>query len=202
MQHKFKAKNTDESRTGVLVCKIVELPQHLDHFQVASKTRKGENEDQANVTRFKYACGKNAAKIDSEIKAANIALAKISEPIEGFEDYLAARNAICEAHCLRDKERQPKFIGGPEDKENGPDKKYTFAPEALKKCRKEIERMEKVYKKVLNAKKAQVDGENKLLDETVSIKLHTFSWNDLPENISGTYLVVLTPMFTDIPEDN
>jgi len=54
---------------------------------------------------------------------------------------------------------------------------------------------------VLKAKHDQVEDEEKLLDQTVEIKLHTFDWKNIPENISGTYLAVLTPMFTSIPEE-
>lgn len=196
-----KSQEEPRSKEGLLVCTIRELPSHLDHFQTAGKVRRGESENAENVTRFKYACGRNAERIEHEIKRVNIRLSDLQLEIEGFEDYLLARNTICDVHCKRDSDKKPIFIGGAEDKENGSEKKYTFSPENLKITRKEISVLEKEYKNVLKAKHDQVEDEEKLLDQTVEIKLHTFDWKNIPENISGTYLAVLTPMFTSIPEE-
>lgn len=200
MLHITKKKEA-ETKEGLLICAVRELPAHFEHFQTASKVRKAEGEDQEKVTRFKYACGKNAAKVESAIKSANVALTKLSGQVDGYEDYLAERNKICEEFCKRTPDGSPEFIGGSEDIDHGSEKQYTFTPENLKKATAAIKVMEKQFSKVLSAEVSRKASEEKILDETVEIVLHMIEWKEIPENISGTYLAVLTPMLKNIPEE-
>jgi hypothetical protein len=195
-----KEKSPLKGVTGILKCTIRELPAHLDHFQAASKVQRAENEDSEKVNRFKYACGRNADLITSLIKTINIDLTKITAPVDGFDDYMTARSVICEKHCQRDETGNPKFIGGEEDKENGGMKRYIFNPETLKIAKKEIAALDKTYKTVLaKVEKQQTDMEE-YLDKETKVSLYCVEWKDLPERISGTYLVVLSPMIKNIPE--
>jgi hypothetical protein len=198
---KMKAKKSPLKGTvGTLKCTIRELPAHLDHFQAASKVQRSENEDSEKVNRFKYACGKNADLISSLIKTVNVELSKITAPVDGYDDYMVARSAVCEKHCQRDEAGNPKIIGGEEDKENGGIKRYVFDPKTLKTAKAEIAALDRIYKTVLAKVEKQQDALEKLLDKTVEPSLHCVEWKDLPERISGTYLVVLSPMIKNIPE--
>jgi len=182
---------------GTLKCTIRELRDHLDHFQSASKVQRADNEDAEKVNRFKYACGKNAEKVMSFIKKITPDLAKIAVPIDGLSDYDAARIAICEKYCQRDETGSPKL----QENEKEKTKEYVFSFEDQKTVQKELSALGKIYKSILSKVEKQQTDIEAYLDTSVEIQeLHCVEWKDLPERISGTYLVVLSPMIKNIPE--
>jgi hypothetical protein len=144
---------------------------------------KGKSE---NMVKFRYAIAKNITRIDEEVKT----LQKAVSPKPEYTVYDNARIVLCETHANKDEKGKSIIKGNAYDlmDESGVMKvEFTEAWEALK-----LE-----HKPALDARDAQIEDYNKLLEEASEVELYKFSVEVIPDDISGPLMKSLFPFLME-----
>lgn len=127
---------------------------------------------------FAYAVFKNKQVLDKEIEAIN---STKNDPHPDYLNFENERTLLCQLHAEKDENEQPIL-------QYNPDGTQAFKIQNLEIFNKEYTELAEKYKDVLEDMKKSKDDFENLLNKDVDIQLSKISINDLPEDISASFL--------------
>lgn len=129
--------------------------------------------------KFAYGITKNINKLKPEIEALDKAL----EPTKEFQEFDKKRVELVKKHSRVDENGKPIL------KE---DNNYDVVNMGL--FEKEFEELKKENQEVWDARLAQIEEFNKLLDEEINIEFYKIKLENVPENISTAQMSIITEL--------
>lgn len=118
--------------------------------------------------KLNYAIAKNISLLEPEVKA----LQKAHMSSDSFQEYEKKRVEIAEKYAKKEENGNPIIVNDNYILED----KYGFT--------KEVEKLNKEYKKTIDERKAQMEEVDKLLLEEVPIELHKITLDDIPNDVT------------------
>lgn len=173
-----------------------DLPEHVELFELCGKVMRGEREESQPYMKFKYACGRNWAKLNALTKAASAKYREITKSAPEYRTILLACEDSRKIHCTKDAQGLPVM----EKDERGVEL-YTFTSEALATCDAEIKAIVAKSQEVYDVHQAKLKAGELFLNEEVSIDLFTVPFSMIPERMAGAYIPAISIMLTEVPDE-
>ena len=132
---------------------------------------------------FAYAVAKNLQVITAEVEA----ILKTKVPKKNYQEYDAARIALCEEHCLRDDKDNPKT-------ENG---NYVMKGQAV--FLRALDELKESHREALAERTDQIAEYNEFIEREAKIELFMISKKLLPPEIKTGQLTAIIEIVQEAP---
>lgn len=159
------------------------------------------------VQKFRYACGKNHAKLFAEDKQTEKLQRKHEQSFKGtadgaaYHEFELKRLEVCLKHCVKDADGTP-VLKRLKDAPEWAAPVYSFSAQGQLDFDREIRPLEEQFSKAIDAFNQCMEDcgpEGKVCAELVEVKLHSFPFDAVPKNLNGLHLAGIEEMLVGRP---
>ena len=194
--------------TIVVFVSRVRVSEMVKALHGSANVTTGENDNPDTVQDFRYACGKNHAKLfrvdqkTERLQMRHEQMFKRTPMGKRFEEFGHKRVEICLKHCIKGEDGTP-ILHTPTDPNVPRIPTFQFTADGQLAFDKEIGPVETEYSDAVDAFNERMEDcgpDGSVCIEMIEVELHSFPYSSVPKNLNGLHLAGIAEMLTGKPE--